>query len=74
MFSKLLEIIRVHILKFLALPTLLGMLSFFGNLAVALSDGKLDGMEFHQLFSSANGIETFILMIIMVVLKNNNIK
>lgn len=53
----------------LLFPTLLGILTFIGNLASALSDGVIDGNEFHQLMSSSSGIETVLLLVVMVALK-----
>lgn len=50
-----------------------GMLSitFIANLFIALSDGKIDPSEFHSLSTSANGVELFVLLLIMAALKKN---
>lgn len=53
----------------ISLPILTSAASFFGNLFIALSDGHLDSAEFHQLLGSANGIESLILIIIFIALK-----
>lgn len=53
----------------LSIPALLSGFSFFGNLFTALSDGQIDGNELHQLLSSADGLQTVLLIIIMVALK-----
>lgn len=71
------DLIKKNPFAALFLPTGLGGLTFFGNLFIALSDGNLDGYELHQLLSSASGLETFLLVIIMVALRNdktNNVK
>lgn len=56
----------------LGTPSLLAGLNFFGNLAIDLSDGHLDNQEFHQLMTSSSGVETIILVIIMIALKVKN--
>lgn len=55
----------------LLLPTGLGGANFIGNLLAALSDGRLDSSEISQLASSASGLETIILIIIMLALRDN---
>jgi hypothetical protein len=56
----------------LFVPTTLGAVNFFANLMVALSDGQIDSNEMHQLMSSASGLETIFLVIIMLALKNRD--
>jgi len=56
----------------LFIPTTLGGMSFIVNLSIALSDGKIDSNEFHQLMSSSSGLQTVILVIIMAALKREN--
>jgi hypothetical protein len=63
------EIIKKNPLFSLLLPTSIGGLSFFGNLFNALSDGKIDSNEFHQLMSSADVVQMILLLIIMIALK-----
>lgn len=58
----------------LALPTSVNFFTFFGNLAVALSDGYLDGNEVHQLISGASGVEALILLIIMMAMRDKKKK
>jgi hypothetical protein len=58
----------------LFVSTGIGGLSFFANLFVALSDGKIDTTEFHQLMSSANGLQTIILLLVMFALNKNDKK
>lgn len=53
-------------------PSLLSGFSFFGNLANALSDGKLDSNEFHSLMMSASGAQMLILIVIMIALRLKN--
>lgn len=68
------DLIKKHPFKALLLPTGLSGLSFIGSLAGSLSDGNIDGSELHDLLSSANGLETLLLMVIMVALKQQKKK
>lgn len=52
----------------LTAPSAISAFSFFGNLLNALSDGYIDGNEFHQLMMSASGFQLLILIAIMVAL------
>ena len=49
--------------KSIGIPAFLSSINFLGNLFLALSDGVLTQQEFHALLTSANGIETIILLI-----------
>lgn len=53
----------------LSCPSVLSAFTFFGNLANALTDGKIDTNEFHELMLSASGVEMLILFAIMIALK-----
>lgn len=50
----------------------MGVVGFVGNLAIALSDGELDGNEIHQLLSGANGAETILVLLVFLVLKSKS--
>jgi hypothetical protein len=54
----------------LSVPALLCFLTFITNLFAALKDGNIDGNELHQLLSTADGFETVVLLIVMVVLRD----
>jgi hypothetical protein len=54
--------------KALTLPVVIGLVQFIAHVIVALSDGQIDSSEFHALMSSASGLETILLGIVMVVL------
>ena len=54
----------------LSVPTVLCFISFITNFIAAMKDGNLDSNELHHLLSSADGFETVVLIIIMVVLKD----
>lgn len=43
--------------------------NFFANLFTALSDGKLDTQELHELLATANGFELTILIGIILLIK-----
>lgn len=66
------ELIKKNPFASLILPTTLSGFSFFGNLFSSLSDGVIDEGELTQLLSSANGLETILLIIIMLALKNKD--
>lgn len=55
--------------RLISVPALLCFLTFITNLVAALQDGNIDGNELHQLLSTADGFETVVLLIIMVVLR-----
>lgn len=63
------ELIKKNPFAALLVPTGLSGFSFFGSLLASISDGNIDGNELHELLSSANGLETLLLVIIMVALK-----
>lgn len=68
------ELIKKNPFISLLMPTGLGGFTFFGNLFAALSDGNLDSNELHQLMSSASGLETLLLLVIMFALKEGKDK
>lgn len=68
------QLIKKNPFVALLLPTGLSGFSFIGNLFTALSDGQIDGNELHQLMSSADGLQTLLLMIVMIALKNEKKK
>jgi len=55
--------------KAIGVPAALSALTFFGNLALALSDGVITQQEFHNLIASANGLESLVLIVLMIFLK-----
>ncbi|HHF7341068.1 TPA: hypothetical protein ACPSKZ_000665 [Legionella anisa] len=54
----------------LSVPVLLCFVTFITNLIAALKDGVIDSNELHQLLSTADGFETVVLLIVMVVLRD----
>ncbi len=54
----------------LSVPALLCFFTFITNLITALKDGNIDSNELHQLLSTADGFETVVLLIVMVVLRD----
>lgn len=54
----------------LSAPAILCFITFITNLVKALSDGNIDSNEFHTLLASADGFETVVLFIVMLVLKD----
>lgn len=54
----------------LTAPTLLCFVTFVTNLIHALKDGHIDNNEYHQLLATADGFETVVLVIVMLVLKD----
>lgn len=58
----------------LIVPTLLGLVNFFVNIVIALSDGVLDTQEMHQLLSSASGAQLIMLLIVLLAMKRKKPK
>ncbi len=56
----------------LSAPAVLCFLTFITNLVKAMQDGYIDDAEFHQLLSTADGFETVILFVVMLVLRDKN--
>ena len=54
----------------LSVPAILCAVTFITNLVKALSDGNIDSNELHALLASADGFETVLLFIVMLVLKD----
>lgn len=54
----------------LSVPAVLCFITFVTNLYAALKDGNIDGGELHQLLSTADGFETVILVVFMLVLRD----
>lgn len=54
----------------LSVPTVLCAVTFLTNLVKALSDGNIDSNELHALLASADGFETVLLFVVMLVLKD----
>ena len=50
----------------------MGLFTFVGHLAIALSDGQLDSNEIHQLLSGASGLETAIVFLAILALRRKN--
>lgn len=63
------DLLKNHAGKAIGVPTALSALTFFGNLALALSDGVIDDTEFHNLLTSASGVEMLLLGVLMLALK-----
>lgn len=54
----------------LSVPAVLCFITFITNLIKALSDGNIDTNELHALLASADGFETVLLFVVMLVLKD----
>ena len=65
----LMDFMRLYPLHAIIPSVGLGVFAFLGNLFLALSDGNLDGNEVHSLLSSASGIESAILIAVMIAFK-----
>lgn len=64
--------IREHITKAVGLPAILSAANFAGNLFLALSDGVITKQEFHNLMTSANGVESLVLVVAYMALKKKD--
>ena len=54
----------------LSVPTLLCFITFILNFIKAIGDGIIDSNELHALMASADGFETVVLFVVMIVLKD----
>ncbi len=68
--DKLIQSLRKKPHIALSVPTLLCAITFVTNLVQALSDGVITDGEYHRLLTTANGFETTVLFILMLVLKD----
>lgn len=58
---------RPHLV--LSVPAVLCFITFITNFIAAMKDGTIDSIELHQLLSSADGFETVVLVVLMLVLR-----
>jgi hypothetical protein len=63
------DLISKYPLPVLCVPTGLSGGTFISNLFAALSDGKIDGSEFHALLSSADLLQSIILVAVIIALR-----
>ena len=63
------QLVKSNPLLSICIPAFMSSLTFFGNLIASLADGQIDDVEFHNLMSTANGIEMIVLMIIIIALR-----
>lgn len=68
--KRIKKYIRAKPHHILSVPAMLCFLTFITNLFASLKDGYIDAHELNQLLTTADGFETVILVIIMVVLKD----
>ncbi len=68
--DELIDKVRANASVALSVPMLLCFITFITNLVKALSDGNIDSNELHTLLASADGFETVVLFVVMLVLKN----
>lgn len=68
--DKIREHIKAKPTHLISVPALLCFLTFLTNLFAALKDGVIDSNELHQLLSTADGFETVVLVLVMVVLRD----
>ncbi len=69
MFNFIIDMIKSKILHVLLIPASLNTVSFFALLFDSLKDGELSASELHQLITAASGVELFVLIIVMLILK-----
>ena len=72
--DKLREFLKHKLHIIISIPAILCFITFVTNLIAALEDGYIDGYELHQLLSTADGVETVVLFVVMMVLKDKNKK
>lgn len=54
----------------ISVPAVLCFVTFITNLITAFQDGNIDGNELHQLLSTADGFETVVLFMVILVLRD----
>ncbi len=69
MFEKFKSLLEGNLFQVLGVPTALSGVTFVSNVVQSLSDGNLSHSELQGLISSASGIETLILLLLMIALK-----
>lgn len=70
MFKKVFAAAQQHLHKVIALPVLLSLGTWAGNFLLAISDdGTIDDNEFHALLQTTSGLESIVLVAVMVLLK-----
>ena len=66
---NLLDTLKKHVGKSLLIPTIISAANFLGLFLASISDGDIDDVELHNLISAGSGIELFVLVIAMAILK-----
>lgn len=69
MWQKLKDLINNKTDIALLFPLGLAAVTFFNDLVHLLEDGKIDSSEFTTLSAGANGLETFILAVVLLLIK-----
>lgn len=64
--KKLVKFVKKNPTAAVATAGGLGSADFLTNLMIALSDGKLDSNEIHQLMSCASGIQLVFLCLVLI--------
>lgn len=67
--DKIINYFKENLHVTLSVPTILCFITFITNFSKALSDGNIDSNELHTLLASADGFETIVMFMIMLVLK-----
>ena len=70
MFDWLTSFIEKHETGALNTSALISLLNFIANIVNSLSDGEIDGTEFHKLASSSSAVQLVLLVAIMIYLRN----
>jgi len=53
-------------------PSILSGMTFLGQVASAIQSGNVDSPEFHHLMMSSSGLETLILVVVMIAINAHN--
>ena len=69
MIKKFVQMVKDYPALAMLPPTGLGIFTFIGHLMIAVSDGNIDTSEVHDLLQSASGIETVLLIVIVLILR-----
>lgn len=71
MLSKLKDFLSSNLGQALGLPATLSGVTFFSNVVQTLKDGQITSHELQGLISSTSGIETLILIGLMILMRKS---
>jgi len=71
-FSAIIAYLKDKLHLAVGMPAVISLSTFLTNLYSFFHPGAIDSSKLHQLLSIADGLEAFILFVVMLILKKNN--